>query len=76
MPGYESAMGVAGGLSEGVAESCLSSEIHISEEKLTDQVGGNGALFAFVLFEYVLYAPVEEPYAEGAEVVVRREQSG
>lgn len=31
-------------------------------------------MLAFVLFKYVFDAPVEESYAEGAEVVMWREQ--
>lgn len=74
MPGDESAMAVSVRLGEGIAEGDLSSEIHVSEEKLANQVGRYRALLAFVLLEHVLYAPVEKPYAEGAEMVVWREQ--
>ena len=49
-------------------------EVHIAKQNLANQISGYGALFAFVLSEYVHYAPVEESYAERAEVVVWGEQ--
>ena len=63
MPGYESAMTIAVCLSKRITESGLSSEVHIPEENLTNEVCGYRALFAFISLEYVRYTPVEEPYA-------------
>ena len=49
----------------------MRAEVHVSEEELADQVGGDCGLLGFgVVFEDVLDAPVEEADAERAEVVV------
>ena len=77
VPGDESAVRVADCLREGVAQCGLGAEIHISEEQLAEEVGGDGGgLFAFaaVGFHGVVGAPVEEADGEGAEVVVGGEE--
>ena len=71
VPGDEAAVAVVVGLGEGVPEDGLRAEIHVAEEELADEVGGDGGLFAFWVFrEDVLDAPVEEADGEGAEVVM------
>lgn len=78
MPRHESAARVPDCLREGVAQRGLGAEIHISEEQLAEEVGGDGGgLFAFaaVGFHGVVRAPVEEADGEGAEVVVGGEES-
>ena len=77
MPGDEATVGVADGLREGVAEGGLCAEIHLAEEELAEEVGGDGGCFFTALFvggDGVVGAPVEEAHGEGAEVVVWGEE--
>lgn len=60
MPGDEADVGIPGGLGKGVAEGCLCSEIHVSEEQLADEVRWDGAGFTLrVRVHDVLSAPVK-----------------
>ena len=75
MPGHKFAMAVAVGLSERKAKWRLSTEVHVSEQELADQICGDGGLLCFGEFVKDLHsAPVEEANAEGAEVVMRRKE--
>lgn len=63
MPGDEADVGITGGLGKGVAEGCLRSEIHVSEEQLADEIRWDGAGFTLrVCVHDVLSAPVKLPH--------------
>lgn len=76
VPGDEAGGGVVVRLGEAVAQGGLGGEVHVAEEELADEVGGDARGFGFVgrFLDDGLDAPVEEADREGAEVVVRREE--
>lgn len=78
VPGDEAGGGVVVRLGEAVAQGGLGGEVHVAEEELADEVGGDSRRFGFVgrFFDDGLDAPVEEADREGAEMVVRREERG
>lgn len=73
VPGDEAGGGVVVGLGEAVAQGGLGGEVHVAEEELADEVGGDSCGFGFVgrFLDDGLEAPVEEADRKGAEVVVR-----